>query len=144
MCDGMPTQTVRPTSMHRISKSLKCRQTRSLLQRSLPNQDCMSVTKGVGQSKHPPSSSVIGTLTSKISLIQASTSHDADNSRISDNCSRVQTFDATSPIILPSVLSEYCRQHINQNQLRRCIQWSGPQNYSVQCYVRSYSDKSNS
>ncbi|PMD63769.1 uncharacterized protein K444DRAFT_317933 [Hyaloscypha bicolor E] len=83
----------------------------------------MSVTKGVGQSKHLPSSSVIGTLMSKISLSQASTSHDADNSRISDNCSGVQTFDATSPIILPSVLSEYRRLHINQNRLRRCIQW---------------------
>jgi hypothetical protein len=61
----------------------------------------MSVTK---ESTRSPPSSAIGTLRSKMFPSQASTSRDAGNSRGSCSCSRVRTFEATSPIIQPGVL----------------------------------------
>jgi ankyrin repeat protein len=107
----------------------------SPLQYSLPNQDCMSVTEILGQSKHSPSTSNINTLFSKMSISLRSTSH-PDDPQISDGHSPVQFFDAGSSIILPGVFPEYCWQHINQNQLRRCSQWNELQNCSTQCYSR--------
>ncbi|KAH8585372.1 hypothetical protein B0O99DRAFT_696566 [Bisporella sp. PMI_857] len=114
------------------SSQVKCSRPRD----SRSNQELKSVMGQPGQSKHSPSSSSISTLLSKISLSPVSTLHDVGESQTSSCYSAVQSVEVESPVILPGIFPEYCWQHINQNQLRRCNQWHEPQKCSPQQYLK--------